>query len=160
MHPELWGVSLLLDWLLFWYFFFFRFRQTRTSAPVRQSARFRRTAPLIFAALGTWMFAAWVHAMPAPVPEFLLGGLLLLAGQGMMLASRHALRFLSNYDLLFSLCERHISSGVYRYNPHPMYVGLFLALVGSSLLLGSLLSLFVAVLCVGPILVLRACAEK
>jgi len=81
-------------------------------------------------------FAVWIHA---------LGGALLLASSFLMFRAFHDNTFLS--PLLRIQQERKqlvVSTGVYGFVRHPMYLGAVLLFAGAPLLLGSLIGLAIA----------------
>ena len=96
------------------------------------------------------------HVPSAPLLFF--GGLLTVFGQYLMSMARRELP-LSNYDVLMRIATTRVESGVYRYLSHPMYVGLLLALAGSSLLFGNGAA-FMMLFILTPLLFLRAVIES
>lgn len=63
----------------------------------------------------------------------------LLLGMSLFIISRQTLRDLSYSDIMFSYNPTYISSGIYKYLSHPMYVGMTLILVGSWLVFPTIL---------------------
>lgn len=151
------AILLLVSWLICWYFFFVRYAQRGGDA--RGSVRFVITTSMTVAALGAWSVVMWVlppHTVASAL--VVIAAELVLVGQWLMVASRKALP-LSNYEVLMQLSQKRIRTGVYKHLAHPMYVGLMLALLGSSLLLGNALALE-WVLVIGGLLMLRLSAES
>ena len=69
----------------------------------------------------------------------IFGALLVLSGAGIMVSARWGLRELTLTEMIFSICEFRRKTGLYRYITHPMYLGMFLVLIGSLVLYPSVL---------------------
>jgi protein-S-isoprenylcysteine O-methyltransferase Ste14 len=151
------GALLLLSWLICWYFFFAHGSRP-SSVPVRDSAAFVWSGCLLVAALAACVVRLCIDAPNSPAGVALAAAAaLVLAGQGLMVAARRALP-LSNYDLAMRLSAARVARGVYAWTWHPMYAGLLLAVVGSTLVMGNEAALRLSGM-VGIALVARAAAE-
>lgn len=153
------GILLLLSWFACWYGLL-RYVAHPTTLPVRDSAAYLFSGYLLALALGAWSVRLWLEGVyPPRGAALLLAAFLVVAGQALMVAGRRALP-LSTYDLLVRLAAgRPPRRGIGRFVWHPMYVGLFMAVVGSSLSMGSRGSLTLAWF-VGAALAVRIAAER
>lgn len=144
-------------WLICWFFLFAGFAR-KTTVPVRDSLPFLISGYLLSMALGAWSVRLWLDGVHAPAGTTLyLGVLLLVGGQTLMALGRRALP-LGNYDLVVRLSRTMVREGALRYVWHPMYTGLLLAAVGTSILAGNPTALW---LCwfIGAALFMRIAAE-
>jgi protein-S-isoprenylcysteine O-methyltransferase Ste14 len=101
-------------------------------------------------------FAAWIVVMPLDAKRFgwtpafslqlkVLGGVLLLLSAFFLFRSFHDNTFLSGVTRVQSERKQHVvSTGVYAFVRHPMYLGMLLMFTGVPFLLGSRLGLVVA----------------
>lgn len=129
--------------------------------------RFRSLTYLTAVVLVLWSALLWSGA-GATVPQServwfageCAGFVLVGAGQWLMVRARAALKALSNYDLLFGIAQRYVSDGPYRSLRHPMYVGLGMALLGSTLVMWSSFGMLVLVFGIAPLLIWRARLER
>lgn len=150
------GVFLLIDWLIVWKLFF---HEQTTSVEVHAVRRFTDSSYTTIAILALWSLLAWLYARQGLLPiEIVLSAALTLSGQLLMVLARRRLP-LSNYDLFFRVSDSMTRGGIYAWVGHPMYIGLVVALIGSSLLLKNIPALYVAVFVVIPTLWFRARAE-
>jgi protein-S-isoprenylcysteine O-methyltransferase Ste14 len=102
-------------------------------------------------------FAAWIVLMPLDARRFgwtpplpmgvkIAGGVLLLASAFLLFRSFYDNTFLSPLVRVQSeRKQRVVSTGVYGFVRHPMYLGILLMFVGTPLLLGSAIGIVVAV---------------
>lgn len=101
-------------------------------------------------------FAAWFVLMPLDAKRFgwtppfalqvkVLGGLILLLSSFLLFRAFHDNTFLSGTTRVQSERRQQVvSTGVYAFVRHPMYLGMILMLTGAPLLLGSRLGLLLA----------------
>jgi protein-S-isoprenylcysteine O-methyltransferase Ste14 len=121
-------------------------------------------------ALG-FVFAAWIVTMPLdarrfgwtpapPVAAKVLGGVLLLAAAFLMFRAFHDNTFASPLvRVQTERKQRVVSTGVYGFVRHPMYLGAILMFVGAPLLLGSAIGLAWAAVMTG-LLAFRIVGEE
>ena len=104
----------------------------------------------------------WPSASPSAWPTLaavVVGASCVLAGQVLTVLSRRSLQMLTNAGIFFTLNTVKVTSSVYRYSKHPMYVGLWLALLGSSLVLCNGAAVGIVLALITPALVVRASLE-
>lgn len=126
-----------------------RYRQPRAARP-----KGRDRAVVSGIVLG---FAVWIVLMPLdarrfgwtpPFPIFVkvIGGVLLMASAFLLFRSFRDNTFLSPVvRVQTERKQRVVSTGVYSFVRHPMYLGMLLMFVGTPLLLGSMMGIAVAV---------------
>jgi protein-S-isoprenylcysteine O-methyltransferase Ste14 len=124
--------------------------------------------PILLIFLG---FLAWIVLMPLdahrfgwtapfPLPMQIAGGAMLLLSGFFLFRSFRDNTFLSGVVRIQSERKQHVvSTGVYGFVRHPMYLGMLLMFAGTPLLLGSRLGLAVAMF-IGWVLVLRIGREE
>ncbi|HEC32975.1 MAG TPA: hypothetical protein ENI63_01795 [Candidatus Kaiserbacteria bacterium] len=71
--------------------------------------------------------------------------LLTFLGAFMMIVARWQLHSLSMYEVFFANSQLIIKNGIYRYFKHPMYVGIFLIMIGSLLLYPNVYAFFIGI---------------
>jgi protein-S-isoprenylcysteine O-methyltransferase Ste14 len=129
-----------------------RHGRSRTGGTRQQSASDRISVLLLF--LG---FTAWIILMPLdarrfgwtpgfPLPLKVCGGALLLLSAYLLFRAFYDNTFLSGAVRVQSeRGQRVVSTGVYAFVRHPMYLGIVLMFTGTPLLLGSVAGLGIAV---------------
>ena len=171
LYEECAGTVLLLMWSMCWYFFFFvytsRGQERDVAHPVSTlSSRFRYSAYATFTCIAAWVVCMFgtdgagvshTHATQV-IAAFGFAGV--IVGQVLLVLSRRSLRFLSNREVLCTISTVKVTGGLFRYVKHPMYAGLFLALMGSSLALLNIYAAFVVLILIAPMLALRARLER
>jgi protein-S-isoprenylcysteine O-methyltransferase Ste14 len=157
------GIFLLISWGVVWYFFFAVYSSPKGGEGVFNRL-FAYSAYVTLVLVALWAALAWsgvgVWHIASNSRTFLIlcatGLVMTLLGQICLILSRKSLRFLSSSEVFFSLSKRKTEGVLYRYLKHPMYVGLLLALAGSSLLLLNAVALAFVLIVLGPILIVRA----
>lgn len=164
MTTGLAGVVGLL-WVFFWILFFVVVpglsRNSAAAAPVsyKSNSFFASLTFFVFVSIGVWYWFLWSEELPLDMPLVTVGLALVVVGQLLMLWSRAALSRSSNWQILFMLNSKHIHTGAYRYIGHPMYTGLFVALLGSAIAAGSVTGVGLLCVTVCPLLVVRIFLE-
>ena len=123
-------------WALFWIVFCALGAPARSLAS-RPHALFGALTVLLVASITLLYALLWAPLRTVAAEEFAAGLILLVAGQGLMLSARAALRGLTVWQVLFELSEVRVRTGPYRLLSHPMYEGLTIALAGSALMAGA-----------------------
>lgn len=138
----------------------FFFHDRNTSIEVHNVANFRRSSYVVAVLLAVWSILAWSYTRTGLTHvEIVLSAALTLCGQILMVEARRALP-LSNHDLFYKVSAATTRKGIYARIGHPMYVGLIVALIGSSLLLSNIPALNMAVFVLAPVLWLRTRLER
>jgi protein-S-isoprenylcysteine O-methyltransferase Ste14 len=70
-------------------------------------------------------------------------------GAILMIRTRNGLSMLSSKEVIYSINKVHVSSGIYKYFHHPMYIGMLLIVIGTLVLnpsiIGSIVISFIAI---------------
>lgn len=142
-------------WVTVWFVFVFFGRRTERRLPLHQQLVWYSSALFISITIFYWIAFSGIGSLAGyigqnnPLNEFLsndavrfVGTFASILGAACMMLSRWHLRDLTLAEVLLAKCESNTSAGLYHYFRHPMYLGLFLILIGSLILYPNLLALF------------------
>lgn len=109
----------------------------RPLRPILGSALFLLVAPGVVAGLVPWWLTGWSAGADVPLAVAVLGGLLVLAGGGVLLHAfaRFALEGRGT-PAPVAPTDRLVVSGAYRYVRNPMYLAVGAIILGQALILG------------------------
>lgn len=133
-------------WTITWSFFALVGKNAKQRFPLQQ--QLVRYSTAVFISMTFFYWAAFSET--GSLAGYLSGsnlrndiGIYVAAlGAIIMILSRLELRELTVAEVVFAKCEVLVSTGLYRYFKHPMYLGLLLILSGSFVLYPNFIALF------------------
>lgn len=140
------AVFLMSLWAIVWLFFIVLGQNAKRKLPLHHHLVWYSTAVFISITFFYWAIFSDIGSLTGYLSVSNLlndtGVFLSVLGAISMILSRWGLRELTVGEVVFARCESRISTGVYRYFKHPMYLGLFLILLGSFVLYPNFFALF------------------
>lgn len=133
-------------WITIWFFFVVVGRNTNRRLPLQQHLVRYSTAVFISTTFFYWTAFSETGSLAGHLSRSNLlndiGIYISALGAILMILSRLDLRELTVAEVVFSKCEVRVTTGMYRYFKHPMYLGLLLMLTGSSILYPNFIAIF------------------
>lgn len=140
------AIFLMSLWAIVWLFFISLAQNAKRKLPLHRHLVWYSTAVFISITFFYWVTFSGVGSLTGYLSMSNLlsntGVFLSVLGATSMILSRWGLRELTVAEVVFARCESRISTGLYRYFKHPMYLGLFLVLLGSFILYPNFFALF------------------
>jgi protein-S-isoprenylcysteine O-methyltransferase Ste14 len=137
----LWNAWIFVLYEVLTFPFFLRMARNRAPESGEKSARMSKNEKIALYSSKIVMFAAFVYAIFLPLK---LGTIWFYVGLPVTLAGL-VLGTVILFDWAKTPPDRPVTRGLYRYSRHPMYIGLFLLLLGVSIATASWVFLVLAI---------------
>ena len=171
------NIFFTIFWIIFWGFFLLlgysqkKKKEERAAAMVQEASiknKYKLKGITVFIILAITFFYFMLGIKIASMGGFIkldkflafLGFIIVLSGMILALWARFKLSYLKTSEVVFSLGDDFIKNGPYQWIRHPMYTGLLLILVGSTVIFVDWISFLFIFLVIFPLMYKKARREE